>query len=322
MDNSDQRSQKIPIAISSCLLGENVRYNGAHKRSDFCVTTLAPFFDFLSLCPEVGIGLGVPREPIRLVGDWTEPRAVGTTTKSLDVTVPLIAYADEVAPQVQRCRGYILMNDSPSCGLYSTKVYSAEKPHSRKRGGIYADRLRLILPLMPMAEIAAFDDPAIRENFIARVYVFDDWLVNVAPHPKAKALVEFHSRHKYWTMAYSQTLYRSLGRTVASAGQDPILQLCDRYIGQLMDGTREPPGRKGHVNVLFHLAGYIRKTAPENVRKNLADAIDEYRRELVPLAVPIELMQRYFDEYASNYVCRQSYLNPYPRELGLRNALF
>lgn len=313
---------RIPIAISSCLLGESVRYNGGHKRSVFCADTLSLYFEYLPFCPEVAIGMGVPRESIRLVGDWDAPNAVGTKTESLDVTKALVGYADDVRDQIKDCRGYIFMKDSPSCGLYSTKVYNSKMGlHPKKRSGLYAARIRESFPLIPMEESGRLNDPELRENFIARVFAFDDWKSNVHSQPSAKKLVAFHSRYKYWVMAYSQALYKKLGQMVASAGVGDINELCHAYIHDLMDGTRKPPTRTGHVNVLFHLVGYLRETVPGGIRQDLTQAIDEYRRALVPLAVPMKLMEHYLENYASDYVRRQSYINPYPYELGLRNAI-
>lgn len=311
----------IPVGISSCLLGQQVRYNGGHKHDEFCTQVLGRYFQFTPYCPEVAIGMGIPREPIRLVGDLEEARALGTVHPEMDFTEPLLGYADSVRPGMDILRGYIFMKDSPSCGLYSTKIYGAKGGVALgKRAGLFAGRLQMHFPLLPMEESGRLHDPALRENFIARVYVYDRWM-RQAPGMTPHKLVEFHSQHKYFVMSFSQKLYRELGALVAKAGLGDSEQLAQDYIARLMTGTRKPPTHKGHVNVLYHMVGYLRKTVPGGIRQDLARAIEEYRLRQVPLAVPLKLMQHYLDNYASDYIRRQTYLNPYPYELGLRNLI-
>jgi uncharacterized protein YbgA (DUF1722 family)/uncharacterized protein YbbK (DUF523 family) len=313
--------KKIAVGISSCLLGEQVRYNGGHKHDAYCTTVLAPYFDFKPFCPEVAIGLGVPRQTIRLVGEVGAARVVGTQDPSLDVTDRMASYAESVLDSVEDLRGYIFMKDSPSCGLYSAKVYSEKGAPIGKGAGLYAGRLRERFPLLPMEESGRLNDPGLRENFIARVFFYDRWLRDVAAEPSAQKLVAFHSQHKYFVMSYGQKLYRETGRLVSRAGCGEPRQLSADYIQTIMLGTAKPPTRKGHVNVLSHMVGYLRKTVPGGIRQDLIKAIEEYRTGQVPLAVPMKLMQHYLDNYASDYIKQQTYLNPYPFELGLRNTI-
>ncbi len=314
---------KIPVGISSCLLGESVRYNGGHKHSRFCTEQLANYFEFRSFCPEVAIGLGIPREPIRLQGDWTQPRVVGTNDASKDVTQPLIDYSHEVADGFERSpvSAYIFMKDSPSCAVYSAKVYTDKGVHQKKRAGIFANIIRERFPLLPVEEAGRLNDAVLRENFIARVYVYHEWQILISEPLSAAKLVDFHSRHKYFVMSYSQSLYKTLGHLVADAGSGDIDQRAKDYIQALMQGTEKPPSKKGHVNVLYHLVGYLREQVPGGIRQDLTEAIEDYRKGIVPLAVPMKLMTHYIDNYAGDYIRAQNYLNPYPYELGLRNAV-
>lgn len=311
----------IPVGISACLLGQEVRYNGGHKHSEFCTQVLGRYFSFAAFCPEVAIGLGVPRETIRLIGNLEHARALGTATRELDVTAPLTDYADSVSPEVGNLRGYIFMKDSPSCGLFSAKIYSDKGAPLGKQAGLFAGRLRILFPLMPMEESGRLNDPALRENFVARVYVYDRWVRQMENGTTAHKLVEFHSQHKYFVMSFSQKLYRELGALVARAGASDLLALSQDYITRLMLGTQKPPTHKGHVNVLYHMVGYLREWVPGGIRQDLARSIEEYRLRQVPLAVPMKLMQHYLDNYASDYIRQQTYLNPYPYELGLRNQI-
>lgn len=315
------QAEKIAVGISSCLLGEQVRYNGGHKHNHYCTDVLAKYFAFKPFCPEVAIGMGVPRQTIRLVGEPGHARAIGTQDSAFDVTDRLLDYADKVGAEIQTLCGYILMHDSPSCGLYSTKVYNDKGAPVGKGAGLYAGRLRTLLPLLPMEEAGRLNDPVLRENFIARIFLYERWRRQVANDPSARNLVDFHSRHKYFFMAYGQKLYRETGAMVAKAGGDDLPQLLANYIATVMRATHTPATRKGHVNVLAHMLGYLRKTVPGGIRQELVQAIEEYRVGQVPLAVPMKLMQHYLENYGSAYIRQQIYLNPYPYELGLRNHI-
>lgn len=318
---TDNKWERIPVGISSCLLGDNVRYDGGHKHQRYCTDVLARYFDFHTFCPEVAIGMGVPRQPIRLVGELLSPRAVGSRDAELDVTEQLLDYGDQMVLRVAQFSGYIWMKDSPSCGMFNTKVYQQPNVPPAKRAGLVADRVRRRLPQIPMEEGGRLNDPALRENFVVRVLVYHEWRQFLALAPSAAGLVAFHSRHKYWVMSYSQALYRELGRLVAGAGSKAIAELAERYIAALMAGTEKPPARSGHVNVLYHIAGYLKEALPGGIRRDLVQAIEEYRKGQVPLAIPIKMISHYVDNYAGDYIKAQSYLHPHPFELGLRNAL-
>lgn len=313
---------KIPVGISSCLLGERVRFDSGHKQSRFCLDHLSRVFEFQGFCPEVAIGLGVPRETIRLVGDLARPRAVGTRTADLDVTDALEAYGAEVGRESQALCGYILMKGSPSCGLFSTKVYNeAGGVWPGKHAGLFARALREENPLLPIEEEARLNDAVLRENFIARVFAYSDWMSCVANKPSADAVVKFHSRYKYLLMAHGQKPYRELGRMVAKAGVGDIHAFVNEYIVAFMGAISVPASRKGHANTLYHLVGYLREEVPGEVRQALVASIEEYRNEVVNLAVPVALVKHYLKMHGSDYVKSQAYLEPYANDLGLRNAI-
>lgn len=314
-------NSKIPVGISACLMGDEVRFNGGHKRSVFCLETLSQAFEFQKFCPEVAIGMGVPRQTIRLVGDFEQPQAQGHKDASLDVTQALIEYGHQVSEQAKHFSGYLLMQDSPSCGLYSTKVYTENGAHPRKRAGIFAGVLRAAHPLLPMEEEGRLNDAKLRENFIARVYVYHDWRVNLVPNASAAALVEFHSRYKYFVMSHSQALYKRLGQLVAKAGLIPLPELLATYSRDLFTSITKPPSRRNHSNVLYHLLGYLKQTVGGELRQDVLDAVEDYRQGSVPLIVPITLLNHYLSHFASDYINRQFYLNPYPARWGLRNGI-
>lgn len=313
--------KKIDVGISSCLLGQEVRYNGGHKLSRFCVNHLSHVFEFQAYCPEVAIGLGTPRETIRLVGEADSPRVVGTKTETLDVTDALYDYGKEVAAQSENLCGYIFMKSSPSCGLYSAKVYKNNHPLPGKHSGMFARSMIEALPLLPMEEEGRLNDPRLRENFIARVFAYNDWKISIADNPTPKKLVDFHSRYKYLVMAHSQAGYKRLGQLVAKAGVGDIRDLASEYIEHLMATIKKLASRKGHANAMYHLVGYLREEVPGKVRQELVKNIEDYREDIVNLSVPMALLNHYLKLYGSDYIKKQAYLEPYAYDLGLRNTI-
>lgn len=312
---------RIRVGISSCLLGQEVRFDGGHKRDAYITGTLSQFFEFIPFCPEAAVGLGIPRQPIRLVRRGSEVRAVGVKDPGLDPTDALAEYGRQTAYQLADVAGYILKNNSPSCGMERVKVYSENGMPERKGVGIFAATLMEALPLLPVEEEGRLGDPVLRENFIERVFVYHRWLRLVAMGVSAQALVEFHADHKYLIMAHSQAAYRELGRLVADAGKADLAQLADQYVVKLMRALRKPAGPRQHVNVLHHLMGYLKRDLDAEDRAELLETIQHYRDGLVPLVVPITLLRHHFRRHPAPYVERQHYLDPHPMELMLRNRI-
>lgn len=315
----------IPVGISACLMGENVRFNGSHKRSRFCTDVLSGYFDFRPVCPEVAIGLGTPREPIRLVASDSadqSPRAVGVSNPDLDVTSDLEQYADRCADSMKDLCGFILMQKSPSCGLFEVKRYLENGHPEGKTSGVFARQLRKRMPLLPVEEAGRLNDAALRENFMVRVYAYRDWMEFSAQPITASGLIEFHSRYKYLVMAHSPEGYTNIGRLLSdlSAGVDTI---ADTYIQMLMDALAKPATRKRHTNALMHLQGYLKKNLSSADKQELRNLINQYHDGIIPLVVPLTLLKHHLNHYEDQhaYAIQQVYLNPHPYELGLRNSL-
>ena len=226
--------EKIPIAISSCLLGEQVRYDGGHKHDRYLTGTLGQWFTYVPLCPEVGIGLGTPREPIRLVQIGDAVRVRGVRDAELDVTDDLEAYADAVADQIAGTCGYVFKRASPSCGMERVKVYTGKGMPSAAGVGAYAGAVMRRFPRLPVEEEGRLNDPVLRENFVERVFVYDRLRALLAA-PTPKALIDFHTRHKLLVMAHNQEGYRRLGRIVAQAGRGDLEGTVAAYADLLME---------------------------------------------------------------------------------------
>ncbi len=314
-------ARRIRVGISSCLLGEEVRYDSGHKRNRYITQILGQFFEFVPACPEVAIGLGVPRPPIRLTGDPENPNAVGVTDSTFDVTEKLDQYARSRVETTRTFSGYIFKRGSPSCGMERVKVFDASGMPSKHGAGVFAKRLMDEIPLMPTEEEGRLTDPVLRENFVTRVYVYDRWKRMLADEITAAKLVQFHTRHKMLIRAHGEVGYQRLGRLVADAGKRDISELADEYVGLLMKTLKRPATRKQHSNVLSHLAGYLKRNIDSGDKAELVRLIDEYRQGRVPLVVPVTMLKHHFRRCPDPYVGHQFYLEPHPEELQLRNFI-
>ena len=322
MSLAQDAHDKPRIGISACLLGAEVRYNGGHKESRLCSQVLGEHFDFVPLCPEVAIGLGTPRQPIRLVGDPEAPRAVGTVDPELDVTERLAAYGERMAEELDGICGYILMQKSPSCGMQRVKVYQADGRPSEPNGqGVFAKALMARHPNLPIEEDGRLNDPVLRENFLTRVFAYAEWQRLLRQGLTRKTLIAFHSRYKYLLMATAPLQYKALGRLLGDLGRHDLAQLAPHYFSELMSALRQCATRGTHSNVLQHLCGYLKQGLSREERQEMHQLIGQYRDGIVPLVVPLTLLKHHFRRHPDDYVAQQVYLQPHPENLSLRNAL-
>jgi len=314
-------SERIAVGISSCLLGQEVRFDGGHKLDNYITGTLTEYFDFLPVCPEVAIGLPVPRPPIRLVREDDGIHVRGIKDPSLDVTDKLHAYGRKMAGSMRGISGFILKRASPSCGMERVKVYAPDGRSIDKAAGAFAEELMRALPLLPVEEEGRLGDPGLRENFIMRVFVYHRWQQLLRSRLSAKKLIDFHADHKYLVMAHNQAAYKRLGSLLADAGAQDLKALSQRYIEELMGALRRPATRRGHANVLQHLLGYLKNRLDREDKAEMLELIEQYRDGLVPLVVPVTLLKHHFRRHPHEYIERQVYLSPHPHELMLRNLI-
>ena len=310
--------KKIPIGISSCLLGEQVRFDGSHKRDAYIVGTLSQYFDFHPFCPEVAIGLGIPRPTIHLIKTDDVVRCVGVKNPELDLTNRLLDVAAQQKERHSGLCGYILKKDSPSCGMERVKVYSGNQPH-REGFGIFAQEMMRNNPLLPVEEEGRLGDPGLRENFIQRVYVLYRWQQLLAEGLSAQKLTHFHARHKLIIMSHAD--YRELGQLLARLSKDNLLEIAEQYISQLMNTLKIVVNRSNHVNVLQHIQGYLKKELSTDDKAELCEVIERYRSGEIPLIVPLTLLKHHFRKSPDHYIEESYYLSPYPQELKLINQL-
>jgi uncharacterized protein YbgA (DUF1722 family)/uncharacterized protein YbbK (DUF523 family) len=272
------------------------------------------------VCPEVELGLGVPRDTIRLVGRADAPRLVQERTGE-DLTERMGRYAAGRVRELAALEldGYVLKRASPSCGLWRVRVHRERGGVSADGRGLFASALVARLPLLPVEEEGRLNDPALRENFVERVFAMARWRAFLAGRPRARDLVAFHTAQKFAVLAHSPDAYARLGRLVAAAGRVLTRARLDEYAERLMAALAVPATRGRHANVLQHLAGFLKKDLPSGDRAELADTIADYRRGLSPLIVPITLLRHHVRRLDVAYLASQVYLNPHPKELMLRN---
>jgi uncharacterized protein YbgA (DUF1722 family)/uncharacterized protein YbbK (DUF523 family) len=320
-ETSAARAEKIPVGISSCLLGEEVRFDGGHKRDSYILGTLSDYFDFRPVCPEVAIGLPIPRPPIRLVQQGDGIHVVGVKDPTVDVTDKLHDYGKQMAGEMHEISGFIFKRASPSCGMERVKVYATDGRSIDKAAGAFAEEMMRGQPLLPTEEEGRLGDPGLRENFIMRVFVYHRWQRLSAEGITANRLIEFHADHKYLIMAHNQAAYQRMGRMLAEAGKADVERLAGEYVAELMGALARPVPRKQHVNVLQHLLGYLKQSLDAEDKAEMLEVIEQYRDGIVPLIVPITLLKHHFRRHPHEYIERQVYLTPHPHELMLRNLI-
>ncbi|MDA8164780.1 MAG: DUF523 and DUF1722 domain-containing protein [Desulfobacteraceae bacterium] len=313
------QSDEIKVGISACLLGEKVRYDGGHKLDPYLAGTLGRYVRFVPVCPEVECGLPVPREAMRLEGDPGHPRLVTRHTR-IDHTERMLAWAGRRVEELAReeLSGFIFKSRSPSSGMERVKVSTATGM-ARKGVGLFARELMRRLPLLPAEDEGRLQDPGLRENFIERLFVYRRWQQLLQESPGRGGLVGFHTEHKLMVLAHSPERYRELGRLVAQAKEHGFGELLAAYERLLMTALRLRATPRKNANVLQHLMGYFKKQLAPDEKQELLEVIDQYRRELLPLIVPVTLVNHYVRKYGEDYLARQWYLRSHPIELKLRN---
>jgi uncharacterized protein YbgA (DUF1722 family)/uncharacterized protein YbbK (DUF523 family) len=311
---------RIKLGISSCLLGNAVRYDGGHKLDRFLRDTLGQYVEYVPVCPEAECGLGIPRESMRLVGDPNAPRLV-TTRSERDLTDPMRQWAGRRLGELEGeglC-GFIFKSDSPSSGMERVKVYDGQGGVVRKGSGIFAGLFMKHFPLLPVEDDGRLHDLKLRENFIEAVFVLKRWRDLLTRGRKRRELIEFHTRHKLLLLAHSPNHYRLMGKLVARAKEQEPERLYTEYQKLLGEALRLKSSPAKNANVLMHMMGYFKNHLSSSEKSELLELIGHYRQGDYPLIVPVTLFNHYVRKYQEPYLANQHYLNPHPIELRLRN---
>lgn len=311
--------EKVRIGISSCLLGNSVRWNAGHKLDRYLTSTLGQFVEYVPVCPEVEAGFGVPRESFRLVGDPENPRLMTFKSKK-DCTDQMNRWARKRVKELEEedlC-GFIFKSDSPSSGMIRVKVYNPKGMPEKKGVGMFARAFMDHFPLIPVEDDGRLHDPAIRENFIERIFTLKQWRDSFKNKRSLGNLVDFHTSHKLLILSHSQNHYRLMGKLVAGGKKMPLSELYDQYEHLLMAALALKTTLKKNNNVLQHLMGYFKNQLSADEKQELLEVFGQYRQGFVPLIVPLTLINHYVRKYDQPYLKMQAYLNPHPVELKLR----
>ena len=312
--------EKIRIGVSTCLLGERVRYDGGHALERYITETLGKYMEFVPVCPEMEAGFGMPREPLRLVGDADSPRLITVKTKK-DLTDTMTDWALQRVRELEKedLRGFIFKSKSPSSGMERVKVYTEKGMPVKKGVGLFARIFMEHFPLIPVEEEGRLHDPHLRENFIERIFTLDRWRKTVKEVKSPGRLVGFHTRHKLLILSHSTQHYREMGRLVAQIKGKNISEAYFHYEVLLMEALRLKATVKKHTNVLQHIMGYFKKHLIAGEKHELLEVIGAFHDGLFPLIVPVTLFRHYVRKYEQHYLQDHVYLSPHPLELKLRN---
>ena len=311
---------RIKLGISTCLLGENVRYDGGHKLDRFLTDTLGQYVKYVPVCPELECGLGVPRESMRLVGNPDSPRLLTLRTHR-DHTGRMVGWAKKRVRELEKenlC-GFIFKSNSPSSGMERVKVYNEKGMPVKKGSGIFARVFMAHFPLLPVEEEGRLHDPKLRENFIERIFAMKHWREVLEERWSVGHLVKFHTRNKLLILSHSERHYRMMGRLIAKGKEIPIKKLYKDYETLLMEALRLKSTIRKNTKFLEHMMGYFKKQLSADEKQELLEIIQQYRSGHVPVIVPITLMNHYVRKYKQPYLTQQTYLNPHPIDLKLRN---
>lgn len=312
----------LRLGISRCLLGDNVRFDGGHKRDSFLTEVLGCYVEWVPVCPEIEAGLGTPREAMRLVGDHQDPRLV-TIKSGTDHTRALeMMTTNRIAELMELdLSGYVFKKGSPSCGIERVRICNEHGMPGRNGVGLFARAFIEQFPLIPVEEEGRLCTPTLRENFIERVFCYRRWQDLVQSGVTSKALARFHTIHKYLLLAHHPEQCEVLGRLIGRAHQHRPKELAHRYGELFMKALAVKATVRKHVNVLQHIVGYFKERLGAHEKAELLSVIGDYHHGLTPLLVPLTLIKHYVQIFDVSYIRDQVYLNPHPIEVMLRNHM-
>lgn len=307
----------IKIGTSACVVGDKVRFDGGHKRSAFVASHIVTHYELVKFCPEVGIGMPVPRPAIQLREIDGQTRLVDSKTGESDYSEPMSEYFSRQLDRLKGLDGYILAAKSPSCGMERIKIHNQDGKLLHRDGvGMFAAALKHAFPDLPVEEDGRLNDQGLRESFFTRVEAYAQFRKLVLENLQPASLIEFHTRYKYLLLAYNPKIYYELGPVVANCSED-IEDAATQYRSKFMLALSKPTTRKKHTNVLMHLQGFFKQELDGKYKAELTEEIKKYHRGYVPLLAPLTLINHYLREFPNEFLQKQAYLNPYPLELGL-----
>lgn len=313
---------KINIGISACLVGHEVRYNGGSLKPPMINDHFAQYFNYVTFCPEVGIGMGVPRETIRLVSEKGNIRLKSSTGEN-DYTDAMQEYSKQKVDELSKLNiyGYILKKDSPTCGMERVKIYHNNNMPEKNGIGMFAQVLLDRFPMVPVEEEGRLKDIRLRESFVERVFAFKRLKDFIGDSPTVGKLMSFHTAHKMQLMAHNPEKFRKLGRKVALVKKDQLNNFLIEYATDFMDTLNTRASLKKQTDVLYHLLGYFKKEITSEEKQEFIKLVEQYKKQMIPFIVPLTMLRHYLKKYPDDWLQSQIYLDPYPEELMLRSYL-
>ncbi|MFT6834997.1 MAG: hypothetical protein ACJA0H_001031 [Francisellaceae bacterium] len=312
---------KIKVGVSSCLLGNDVRFNGSNSHKKLVSKELGEIFSYHPVCPEIAAGFGVPREPIYLQSSIDKIKVITSNTK-IDVTEKLEGGCQKVLNILPSLSGFILKKSSPSCGQESVKLYSDKKDiiHA-KADGRFVEALKKKYPLMPIEDEGRLNDPYLKEHFIKRVFLTDEASSQSSSAKDFKDLQVFHARHKMMLRLHHPLNQKTLGCLISDNTRNDFDVVKKEYLEIFLQSFRKIATRGNHHTILQRLLREINKMISDKERSDLQTKLKRFYDGVLPLAVPFEIIQHYLTRYKIDYLERQSYLNLYPHSLGLMSRM-
>lgn len=320
-DNSRSAIKPV-LGISECLTGAEVRFNGGHKRNRYCTDVLSEYVEFKTACPEVGIGLSTPRPAIRMVAhgdDVEQVKVIATDQPQIDHAPQLKNYAQTIQPQFRDISGFIFMQKSPSCGLHSGKIYRENGYPASRGSGVFAEEMVRLNPQLPVIEAGQLNDAGLRENFLTQVYAYQDWQLSVAANLTVNSILEFHRRHKLQIRIHHEPSMRILGRLLANLKGVDLEPIANEYFQVFMAALKKNIGRPQQANLLYRIQKHMKRKLNKSEKAKVMDSIDQYRKGIVPMIVPMTLLQFFLEKYELK--SNVSVMAPYPEQLGLRSSI-
>lgn len=314
---------RLNLGVSSCLMGNPVRFNGGHCRNGFLLDEVGPLAELVEVCPEMAVGMGAPRETIRQEAGPNGLVQLRAPKSGTDWTEPLTRYSKSSAEKLAGLGldGFILKKDSPTCGLQRVKVYNLAGMAEKKGMGVFARALRERMPLMPIEEEGRLHDARLRESFFERAYAYHRLQAFFTGEWTLGGLVRFHTSEKLLLMSHDPSLYRELGRLVGQAAEMGREELSQQYRTTFMQALKTKASPKRQMNVLQHVVGYFKETLDASEKQELLDLIEDFRSGLTPLAAPMALVKHHVARNSVDYISGQTYLDPHPKQLRLRAVL-
>ena len=313
----------MKLAISSCLLGNNVRYDGTNKKDTFILDALSKYFEFIPFCPE-DLAYGTPRPTIRLYKESQTANTIVQTSKtSQDISTPLFRALESEITKLDDSGlcGVIFKAKSPSCGFGSAKIYYPNNQIEGKQDGLFASLVKERYPMLPKEEEARLNDAWLKENFIMAIFALKELKSFLISSPTYKELIEFHTSYKYLLHAKDERAYRELGNIVANHDKEPLESLLIAYERLFIKAINTKSSIGKTINVLEHIIGFFKKEISKDEKSELLRLIEDYRKSIIPLITVIEAIKIYVNRYDIAFLKVQRFLDPYPRELGLRSDI-